>query len=178
MQRALLIVFACGAFSSHLAAGDAIVSGTTWVYVEKWEARRADVAPGGYTSPAVVLHFCPNGQFTMLKCMLYRHAQESTTIGSDDGLEIYYGTWSATSEGAAVTYHLADAEITFTGYEAAKKRQIKASAKLSGDSLDMPIIRLFPSPAKEFSTSFQPKSKLPAPLQERFINCDQHPEKT
>jgi hypothetical protein len=178
MRCAMFLLLACGALGGRLVAGDASISGTTWVYVEKWEARRADVAPGGYTSPAVVLHFCPNEKFTMLKCMLYRHARESTTIGSDDGLEIYRGTWSPAASGTVVTYHLADAEITFTGYESAKKQQIKASVKLSAGILRMPVTRLFPPPSRDFPTVFKPKGKLPAPLQEKFIDCDEHPEKT
>jgi hypothetical protein len=171
MTHRVLFVLACSVLScASVRAGAASVSGT-WVYVEKWEATRADVVPGQYTSHAIVLRFCPDGLFTMLKCMLYRQRHESTTIGADDGLEIYRGSWSSTAEGATVTYHLADAEITFTGYEAARQQQNTASATLARDDLHMPVVRLFPPPAKEFSTTFQRKEKLPAPLKEKFVDC-------
>src|SRR5436190_2013910 len=105
-MRVFVIILAWSVFAARLVAADASVSGTTWVYVQKWDRTRGDVDPSRYTSPAAVVHFCPNGQFTLLKCMLYHHAHESTTIGSDDGLEIYRGTWSPAASGAVITYHL------------------------------------------------------------------------
>jgi hypothetical protein len=113
----------------------------------------------------------------MLKCMLYRQTHEYTNIGSDDGLQIYRGTWSHRVDGALVTYHLADAEITFTGYEAARKRQIQATAKLSANSLRMPVFEFHLQPNRFVATTFQPKASLPAPLRKRFIDCDEPPNR-
>lgn len=177
MQRLLLIVACSTLLCDRAVAADASVSGT-WAYVERWETVRGDSRRNFYAAPAIVLHFCPNGQFTMLKCMLYRQGHEYITIGSDDGLQIYRGTWSAAADGAVVTYHLADAEIPFTGYESAKKREIKASATLASGTLQMRVVRFFSLPMRDFLATFRPKAHLPAPLQERFIDCGEHPDKT
>jgi hypothetical protein len=176
--RTLLIVFACVGLSyTRAGAKEAGVVGT-WVYVEGWQATRPDVRPGGFTSPALVLRFCSNGRFMMLKCMLYRQGHESINIGPDDGLQIYRGTWSVARGGAVVSYHLSDAEIIFPGYEAAKKQEIKASARFAGNKLKMPVIRLFPPVIQDIAASFQRKAQLPAPLTEKFIDCSELPPKT
>jgi hypothetical protein len=148
VRRTLLVVLACLGLSHTCAeAEEARVVGT-WVYVEGWVARPPDVRPGGFTSPALVLRFCPDGHFVMLKCMLYREGHASINIGADDGLQIYRGTWSATPVGADVSYYLVDSEVTFTGYEAAKKQELKASAVFTGNKLKMPAVRLLIQPLR------------------------------
>lgn len=172
MIRGLIICILCWAPISLCSAGGTTRVQGIWAYVEKWEAAPKDVAPGRFTSRAIVLRFCADGQFVMAKCVLYRYRNESINIGPNDGLEIYRGRWSASGEGASITYRLVDYEVAFTGVQSAMKKDITALARFAGKKLRMPVVRLDLDPPKVFETTFVSEALLPARLGEKFIQCD------
>lgn len=79
-----------------------------WLSYETWPDK-----PTGedepWTTPGVVVAFCPDGQFRMASGLLYR-AENGAGLGASDGIATFRGEWSGTLMDLTVSYALASGD--------------------------------------------------------------------
>jgi hypothetical protein len=102
-----------------------------------------------------------------VKGVLYRSGS-TITIGSSDGLQIWSGRWESDGVRLKMTYRLKSYQVAFTGAEEATRKDIHAQAIPQADRLRFAVPEVG-------VRSFEPASRLPGTLEERFLECQGQP---
>jgi hypothetical protein len=159
-----------GVLASFLAASSArsAVLGS-WAYIEKWYSGPRAVKPTLLTSRALLVEFCPEGEFVLTRGVLYREG-DVATVGPDDDLQVFRGTWVERAGGASVVYRLHDYELLSKGAARALNEDIHAEVALEGTRLSVPILQDDPAEGVR-QVTFEQAKALRFRLENRFGDC-------
>jgi hypothetical protein len=155
--------------ASHQGYTDPIQG--TWVWHQSWESAPDEIVresgPQWFASGALI-SVCPGGRFRMATGVLYR-ASGNITLGPSDGLRLYEGTWHSSGSGVEVRYKLVDAEIRFTGYDEALKRELVARPELVGQRLT--FLFQHPEGGGSVPMTFDSAAGLNEEVALKFVEC-------
>ena len=142
-----------------------------WVWHEAWRSAPAEIVEDSgpeWNASGALIRFCPDGEFRLATGELYR-SRRQITLGSSDGLTIYEGRWISGERGVEIRYKLTDAEIWFTGYDAARARQLVDHPTIAGHELQFSFHR--PVDDRRFHWTFESASSLGDRSVPRFVEC-------
>lgn len=86
-----------------------------WAWHDAWQDAPPEIRsePGqrlAATASALIVNFCPDGEFRMATGVFWRY-DAGISLGSSDGIAVYRGSWSRRGEALVVSYRLVSAEL-------------------------------------------------------------------
>jgi len=116
----------------------------------------------------LLLNLCDGGQLRLATGVLYR-GNGPAVLGSSDGLRVYEGEWQEEGGSIQATYHLAYAEIEFTGIELAKRTQFVEHLRLENGKMVFSLHS--PPETKARTLRLTSSADAKQKVEDRFVEC-------
>jgi len=138
-----------------------------WVSYSEWPDQPKDEP---WTTPGIVVAFCPGGDFRMASGLFYR-GTTGAGLGASDGIAIFRGQWSGSLDHLNVTYWLESAEILPPDQNiVGKKRTMVARHAPGSKAIVLTYYRWFVEPSA-IDIELTPAQSAPFVVSDRFVEC-------
>lgn len=159
----LLIVAACTRSSNPAME-------RLWVNSAEWPERPTDPNEP-WTTPGIVVAFCPGGDFRMASGTFYGRESGSVALGASDGIAIFRGHWSGSLDHLSITYWVQSAEIVPRDRNIIGKKTTTLARQVPGsNALVFSYFRWFVEPPL-IDIEIKPASSAAFGVSDRFVEC-------
>jgi hypothetical protein len=171
MNKLPVFVFLC-LWTISPCLGQEVAIQQLWLSYETWPDK-----PTGedepWTTPGIVVAFCPDGQFRMASGLLYR-AENGAGLGASDGIATFRGEWSGTLMDLTVSYALASAEIQPIGVNLSDLKRKTTKPTVVSEEMLLFDYQRWPNELS-WQITLVPAALLAFRLDDRMVKCETSP---